>query len=452
MTKKRHSRLTKNDRIRIQAYLDKGYSIRSIAKDIKKNPSTVLREIRRNTFMEENLGNDCAYFTSCSERHVCGRLDCNAICSKNRMCKKICYKHCTMYEKKDCDKLSRAPHVCNGCVRIRQRTCFYDKYIYKADEAQRRAEYEMHQKNSGHDLTLEEYILIDQIVTDGLRKGQAPYHIWKSNPEIQFISIDTIYRLIDEGELNAKNLDLPEKVRRKPRKTKRRKMHNEVLRKQKIGHMWTDFLDYDNMHRPKRVEMDCIEGKRDEAPAILTLYFKRSGMQLGFLLAKHDSKHVVHALDNIEGILGTELFQDVFPVILTDNGHEFMDIEGMEHSCINPNVKRTRIFFCEPNRADQKGGCENNHKLVRRIIPKGTSLLSYTQEEITLMFNHINSYRRNSRYGACSYELSREYLPADFFDLLGLYTVRDTEVRLTPDLIREYRRRYIKQSESYFNS
>ena len=198
--------------------------------------------------------------------------------------------------------------------------------------------------------------------------------------------------------------------------------------------------------------MDCIEGKRDEAPAILTLYFKRSGMQLGFLLAKHDSKHVVHALDNIEGILGTELFQDVFPVILTDNGHEFMDIEGMEHSCINPNVKRTRIFFCEPNRADQKGGCENNHKLVRRIIPKGTSLLSYTQEEITLMFNHINSYRRNSRYGACSYELSREYLSADFFELLGLYTVRDTEVRLTPDLIREYRRSYIKQSESYFNS
>ena len=97
-----HNEFGKEGEEEAAAYLiDKGYSIRSIAKDIKKNPSTVLREIRRNTFLEENLGNDCAYFTSCSERHVCGRLDCNAICSKNRMCKKICYKHCTMYEKKD---------------------------------------------------------------------------------------------------------------------------------------------------------------------------------------------------------------------------------------------------------------------------------------------------------------------------------------------------------------
>ena len=112
----------------------------------------------------------------------------------------------------------------------------------------------------------------------------------------------------------------------------------------------------------------------------------------------------------------------------------------MERSVFNSNVKRTHIFFCQPNRSDEKGSCENNHRIVRDIFPKGKSLAGFTQEEVTLAFNNINSYRRNSQFGKCPYELAIQIFPAEFFELLGLYQIKDTEVELTPKLIKIFRR------------
>ena len=80
--------------------------------------------------------------------------------------------------------------------------------------------------------------------------------------------------------------------------------------------------------------------------------------------------------------LGKELFAICFPLILTDNGHEFLDIDGLENSLFGG--KRTRTFFCEPNRSDQK----------RTILPKGASFKSLTACDALLVTNHINSYAK----------------------------------------------------------
>lgn len=186
-------------------------------------------------------------------------------------------------------------------------------------------------------------------------------------------------------------------------------------------------------------QMDCVEGIRDESCAILTLHWATVKMQFGFYLEKKDYIHVVDTFDTIEQVLGTELFQMMFPIILTDNGVEFDDIIGMERSMFDSKIKRTHIFYCEPNRSDQKGACENNHKRVRDIFPKGKPLAGFTQDEVTLAFNNINSYRRNSQFGKCPYELARQMFPEEFFDLLGLYQIKDTEVELTPKLIKKHR-------------
>lgn len=193
-------------------------------------------------------------------------------------------------------------------------------------------------------------------------------------------------------------------------------------------------------------QMDCVEGIRDESCAILTLHWAEVKMQLGFYLDSKDSWHVVGIFDEIEELLGAELFKLMFPIVLTDNGVEFYDIIGMERSIFDSNVKRTHIFFCEPNRSDEKGACENNHKRVRDIFPKSTSLAGFTQKEITLAFNNINSYRRNSQFGKCPYELAMQIFPEEFFDLLGLYQIKDTEVELTPNLIKKYRNGYVQPS------
>lgn len=54
------------------------------------------------------------------------------------------------------------------------------------------------------------------------------------------------------------------------------------------------------------------------------------------------------------------------------------------------------MFYCEPDRPDQKGSCEVNHEMTRRILPKGTSFDNLKQEDINKMMFHVNSYKRKN--------------------------------------------------------
>lgn len=433
------SHLTIVDRSKIEYGLTHGHSIREIAREIGKNPTTVMREIQRNgSFYTEKDMNDCAYRESCSQTGICGRIDCRAKCSKR--CRKTCFKTCSVYKKMDCDKLRKSPYVCNGCTKYNFGSCCFDKSYYRAQVAQKVADEQLKERNTGFDLTLEELQEIDRIITPAILKGQSPYHVVMSNQDKLSVSVSTVYRLIDAGAIGAKNIDLKEKVRRKERNSRRQKKHAARVAELKIGRLWDDYLDYMDEHDVMHPQMDCIEGVRDESCAILTLHWPEVKMQLGFYLEKKDAWHVVGLFDEIEQILGAELFQMMFPVILTDNGVEFDDILGIERSFYEPSKKRTSLFYCEPNRSDEKGACENNHKRVRDIFPKSTPLSGFTQEEVTLAFNNINSYRRNSQFGKCPYELAMQIFPAEFFELLGLYQIKDTEVELTPKLIKNYRK------------
>ncbi len=51
----------------------------------------------------------------------------------------------------------------------------------------------------------------------------------------------------------------------------------------------------------------------------------------------------------------------------------------------------------------QKTHVENNHHLIRRILPKGTSFDKLTQEQVTLMMYHINNYARENLGGKSPY-------------------------------------------------
>lgn len=439
------SHLTIIDRSKIEYGLTHGHSIREIAKEIGKNPTTVMREIDRNGshYSEKNM-NDCAYRESCTLTGICGRLGCRAKCSKR--CRKVCFKSCSVYKKMDCDKLKKSPYVCNGCTKYNYGSCCFDKCFYRAQVAQKTADEQLKERNSGFDLTLKELQEIDRIITPAILKGQSPYHVVQSNKERLSVSVSTVYRLIDAGAIGAKNIDLKEKVKRRPRNSQRQKKHAARVAELKLGRLYDDFLDYVEEHDVMYPQMDCVEGIRDESCAILTLHWPDVKMQLGFYLESKDTWHVVGVFDRIEGILGKELFQLMFPLILTDNGVEFDDIIGMERSVFDPKVQRTHIFFCEPNRSDEKAACENNHRGVRDIFPKSTPLSGYTQEEVTLAFNNINSYRRNSQFGKCPYELAMQIFPAEFFELLGLYQIKDTEVELTPKLIKNHRKGLVQDA------
>ena len=67
-----------------------------------------------------------------------------------------------------------------------------------------------------------------------------------------------------------------------------------------------------------------------------------------------------------------------FVIILTDNGSEFSNPTEIELD-MKTGELRTKIFYCHPSSPFEKDSCEVNHKLLRRILPKGTSFDNLTQ-------------------------------------------------------------------------
>ena len=68
-------------------------------------------------------------------------------------------------------------------------------------------------------------------------------------------------------------------------------------------------------------------------------------------------------------------------------------------------AKETSVFFCRPMRPSDKPHVEKNHTLFRDICPKATSFDNFTQDDVNLIFSHVNSIVRNSLGGKSPYDL-----------------------------------------------
>lgn len=117
--------------------------------------------------------------------------------------------------------------------------------------------------------------------------------------------------------------------------------------------------------------------------------------------------------------MGRRTFEKLFPVILTDNGSEFSNPKSIEFGPEQKDIRRTNIFYCDPSSPYQKGAIEVNHELIRRIIPKGFSLDELTQKDISLMMNHINSYKRKKLNNRTPYEAFSFYYVEEVLNKFG---------------------------------
>ena len=105
----------------------------------------------------------------------------------------------------------------------------------------------------------------------------------------------------------------------------------------------------------------------------------------------------------------------------------------------------TRLYYCEPRRADQKGGCERNHVELRKLLPKGrgVSLDRPARADAALVMSQVNSEPR----GKLAWRTPSEMLVAAFGDdaraLLGAFGVEmlaPSELDLTPGCVERARR------------
>jgi IS30 family transposase len=85
----------------------------------------------------------------------------------------------------------------------------------------------------------------------------------------------------------------------------------------------------------------------------------------------------------------------------------------------------------------QKPHVQKNHEYIRYIIPKGKSFNNRTQEDITLMMNHINSTARASLNGNTPLKLAQMLLDVSILDKLSLKHIHADEVHLKPALFNK---------------
>src|SRR5665647_860903 len=149
---------------------------------------------------------------------------------------------------------------------------------------------------------------------------------------------------------------------------------------------------------------------------------------LAFLLPDKTQASVVNVFNSLEEKLGTIVFNRTFPLILTDNGSEFNNPLLLEIG--KEDFLRTRIFYCDPNAAYQKGSLEKNHEFIQYVVPKGKSFDGYIQEDITKMINHINSTARGSLNGRTPFELASLLLDETATETMGLKEIKYDKVHL----------------------
>jgi IS30 family transposase len=116
--------------------------------------------------------------------------------------------------------------------------------------------------------------------------------------------------------------------------------------------------------------MDSVEGRRG-GKVLLTIYFRNSSLMLAFIRNNNTAKSVTEIFDWLYEVLGNDVFTSLFQVVLTDRGSEFTNPLAIELN--KNNERRTRIFCCDPQCSDQKGGCEVTHEMIRRVLSKKTS-------------------------------------------------------------------------------
>lgn len=434
--------LTLSDRIRIEQGLGLGETFRKIAEATEKDPSTIAREVKGKAIYaerksKENMPIPCAHNHDpkhpkkriCEMRHVCGDPECSKVCWS---CEKYkCIEICDQYVPRSCEKLEKPPYCCNGCPK--RVNCLMTRKIYSSKHAQDIHDDLLHSTREGINQTPERIQIMNDLLTPLIKKGQSIAHIYATHAEDLQCSRATLYRYIDDGVFDIGNLDLRRRVRYKIRKKPTRT--SAADRAYRKGRTYADFCEWLKQNpNGSVVEMDTVEGKKGTKPCFMTMLFRSCNLMLIFLLRSQTQAEVERIFDWLTEVLGIELFQKLFEVILTDNGAEFQNPEALE--CSQWGEVRTRIYYCDPYRSNQKGALEKNHEYIRYVLPKGTSFVGVTKEKTRLLMNHINSEKRDSLNGHSPFEVSRLLLDNHLHDALGLLEIPADEVMLKPALIK----------------
>lgn len=199
----------------------------------------------------------------------------------------------------------------------------------------------------------------------------------------QTVCTKTLYGYADRGLIGIKNIDLPSKLRRSPKKERARK-HRRVLGRS----IEERPASVDSREEFGHWECDLVIGSRSGGDdALLTMIERKSREYWVIRIPDRLPGSVMAALETLKSQY-SEHFSEVFKTITTDNGSEFASLADLEKAA------GTLVYFAHPYTSCEKGSVENHNGLIRRFIPKGKRIDSYSNEQLSKIELWANSLPR----------------------------------------------------------
>lgn len=193
----------------------------------------------------------------------------------------------------------------------------------------------------------------------------------------------TLYNWIDSGIMQTKNIDLLEKVGRKPRETKGKERRNKKVLGTSIEERPESVGDREEFGH---WEIDTVVGNKNaDEPVLLTLVERKTRFEKIFKIASQKANDVDQTLKafikQLNGLEGR-----IFKSVTSDNGSEFANLSKL--------TDETEVYFCHPYASYERGTSENQHKIIRRFLPKHQSLKDVTDNQIRRIQQWMNDYPR----------------------------------------------------------
>ena len=233
--------LSLEDRKYIERSLNNGSTFKDIARLLCKDPTTISKEVKlhrvsdwyhKGSFL--NAHNFCIHRYHCRKTNVCRKIIlCNIKCTSCPTCNQTCPD----FVKEQCNRLDKAPYVCNGCPKAIHHCSIAHKYRYDAVFADRKYKECLSSSRAGINMTKHELRQKDMVISPLIYQGQSPYQIITNHPELD-MSVRTLYSYLNDGVLTARNVDLKRKVKFKPRKVHKTQIKDRTVFQ---GRIFSDF-------------------------------------------------------------------------------------------------------------------------------------------------------------------------------------------------------------------
>lgn len=426
---KKNKPLNKFEMGKIEAMLNECYNATQIAQALERDSSCIQKEINFfSIVVKTNKKCDiCKKYDTCKKTGMCGNDMLVGHCSRCKGCK-IAVDICEEYEPKvECEKLRGRKKVCNGCSNYKQ--CRKAKLVYIAEKSWK--QHEKNKKNSIKKMKEIDNIEYMDALSEKIKHGISPEVALQTteNKTGEKISLPTLYLRIDRGLMKCKNIHLRNKLKRIPKEETKKEKRNNREKHRANGRSYGDLSEEERRSKLDGFgEMDTVEGIKG-SKMLMTLINRKTSFLFGIPISSKKQENIKKELDKLE-LTMKDKFKLILEKIITDNGCEFLDYEGIEKSVV-AEERRINLYYADPYASYEKGQIENQHRLIRYFYPKGVDFAKYKDEDILEKINRINNYPRKNLGWSTPYKEMEKIIGKELLNKLGFYEISIEELNMT---------------------